>query len=401
MKHPDLERYLRLATWGLWGPHKQTVRRELESHIRHKAWKYQITGLQPSEAIARALSDLGPPHVVSAGMNGVYTMPNLVRNTLLCAVLATLGVGNLTSGMAQVVGTTRVPIEDCAKNQETFVVGKNATSLCDFDLFLWLKVSSLQATLEAKGVEVSRVNLPNRFKLILRFPGVAAPIEIDQESDFSFIPVNSSEIVAKQLDSDYIDVWNLIRALTQSGTPVTITGLNPISVTVGKTSFTVGTEDQPVSGKIFLFNALFSLRRALESFLPAQFPGLTTYDADDDWVTNSAEADRYIRTAKEYRITVKNARENDKFIIVSRENNLFVGDPIKPLRYAYLIVADKNGFLEYRSPSSNLRLVEAERPGAFGKSGEIAVLKFTGQIGVGVTSFERVPVADITIQPVR
>ncbi len=397
----DLERYLRLATWGLWGTHKQTVRKELESHIRHKAWKYQIAGLQPSEAIARALSDLGPPHVVSAGMNGVYTMPNLLRNTLLCAVLATLGVGNLTSGMAQVVGTTRVPIEDCAKNQETFVVGKDTSSLCDFDLLLWLKVSSLQATLEAKGVKVSRVNLSNRFKLILYFPGVSAPIEIAQESDFSFTPANSNEFVTKPLDPDYIDVWNLVRALTQSRTPVTITGLNPISVTVGNTSFIVGTEDQPVSGKIFLFNALFSLRATLESFLPAQFPGLTIYDADDDWITNSAEADRYTRTAKEYRITVKNAGENDKFIIVSRENNLFVGNPIKPLRYAYLTVADKNGFLEYRSPSANLRLVEAERPGTFGKSGEITVLKFTGQVGVGVMSFERVPIADITIQLVK
>ena len=110
----NVERYLRLATWGLWGEHKRTVRMELASHIHHKANQYEALGYTPSAAITRALSDLGPPHVVSAGMNGVYTMPNILRNTLLCAVLATLGIGNLTSSVAQVVATSRVPIEDCA-----------------------------------------------------------------------------------------------------------------------------------------------------------------------------------------------------------------------------------------------------------------------------------------------
>ena len=92
----EIERYLRLATWGLWGEHKRTVRLELASHIQHKANQYEALGYIRSAAVSRALSDLGPPHVVSAGMNGVYTMPNILRNTLLCAVLATLGVGNLT-----------------------------------------------------------------------------------------------------------------------------------------------------------------------------------------------------------------------------------------------------------------------------------------------------------------
>ena len=117
----NVERYLRLATWGLWGEHKRIVRMELASHIHHKANQHEALGYTPSAAITRALSDLGPPHVVSAGMNGVYTMPNILRNTLLCAVLVTLGVGNLTSSIAQVVGTNRVPIEECAKGQKEFI----------------------------------------------------------------------------------------------------------------------------------------------------------------------------------------------------------------------------------------------------------------------------------------
>lgn len=398
----NVERYLRLATWGLWGEHKRIVRMELASHIHHKANQYEALGYTPSAAITRALSDLGPPHVVSAGMNGVYTMPNILRNTLLCALLATLGIGNLTSSVAQVVATSRVPIEDCAKNRETFSVGKDTTSLCNFSLALWLNVSSLTATLEAKGVQVVKKQVSARdFTLTLHFPQIPEAITISQDTEFTVF--NGTQTWTRELNGDYIDAWSFVRGLMRSQIAATITGLNPISIAIGSTSFTLGTAQQPVLGKVFLFNALFSLRAALEIFLPAQFPGLNIYDADDDWFTSTLEASTFNTKPNRYSISIKNAREGDAFIVASREDIPSDNRPTRKMRYGYLTIANKNGLLEYRNQSPNVRPVEPLRAGAdvLSKSGEIIVLRFTGQIGARATSFERVPVADITVEAVK
>ncbi len=116
----DLERFLRLATWSLWGAQKRTVRMELESHIAHKTWKYQTQGFSQTEALQKALVDLGQPHVISAGMTGVYTMPTLFRNTVLVGLLLSLGITTFQSS-AQVEGTSRTPIKPCLESTSATV----------------------------------------------------------------------------------------------------------------------------------------------------------------------------------------------------------------------------------------------------------------------------------------
>ena len=105
-RHEALERYLTLATWGLWGSNKHTLRLELESHVRHKAWKYQVQGLNEHEAIQKAIEDLGQAQIICAGMNGVYTMPNMIRQTFMVGLLMSLGVAGFHSS-AQIASLGR------------------------------------------------------------------------------------------------------------------------------------------------------------------------------------------------------------------------------------------------------------------------------------------------------
>jgi hypothetical protein len=72
----------------LWGRERQTVRRELESHIRQRAQRYEISGSSHNEAIKLAIADLGEAREISAGMRSAYTIPNTIRACVLAAALS-------------------------------------------------------------------------------------------------------------------------------------------------------------------------------------------------------------------------------------------------------------------------------------------------------------------------
>jgi hypothetical protein len=84
----DLEKFLRASTRGLWGRERQTVRQELESHIRHRAIRYEISGSSHTDAINLAIADLGAPREISAGMRSTYTIPNTIRACVIAAALS-------------------------------------------------------------------------------------------------------------------------------------------------------------------------------------------------------------------------------------------------------------------------------------------------------------------------
>ncbi len=52
----ERERYLKLATWSLSGQQKKIVRMELEAHIEHKVWKYQMRGYDQTQALEKRRS---------------------------------------------------------------------------------------------------------------------------------------------------------------------------------------------------------------------------------------------------------------------------------------------------------------------------------------------------------
>jgi hypothetical protein len=84
----ELERYLNAATRGLWGQKKLEVREELEAHVLEQAHKLELQGFNHSDAIQNVLEQIGPANIVSSGMIGVHTMPNVLRTTLALASIS-------------------------------------------------------------------------------------------------------------------------------------------------------------------------------------------------------------------------------------------------------------------------------------------------------------------------
>ena len=77
---PELERYLKAATRGLWGQKKFEVREELEAHILERAHKHELLGFEHQQAISNAIYELGDARAMNRGMTGVHTMPKLLRS---------------------------------------------------------------------------------------------------------------------------------------------------------------------------------------------------------------------------------------------------------------------------------------------------------------------------------
>jgi hypothetical protein len=259
----DLERFLRLATWSLWGAQKRTVRMELESHIAHKTWKYQTRGFSESEALQKALVDLGQPHVISAGMTGVYTMPTLFRNTVLVGLLLSLGITTFQSS-AQVEGTNRVPIQPCLESTSANVRVTTHDINCEDPFEFFFSLEQLKADLEPKGVKFESNKGPytKGYDLdipILTFPQ-GKPVYITQGGGYGFkdIKLNFSK--------DYVRASTFLTYnLPKSGLPVILSGWDKPVVSVGETQFDISfSSTEPKSQFLYgsvVFTAITELFR--------------------------------------------------------------------------------------------------------------------------------------------
>jgi hypothetical protein len=227
-RHEALERYLTLATWGLWGSNKHTLRLELESHVRHKAWKYQVQGFNESTAIDKALEDLGQAQTICAGMNGVYTMPTMIRQTLLVGILMSLGVAGFSSS-AQIATLGRLPIEPCLKTTRQEIKNPKETIYCGSE-DLWVRKTDLLGLLRDKGVTLRKdqfVFPPNN------------PSELAWYSQgVSFQEGGKGKLY--KYSNDFLELPAFIAGLHTSKLPITLEGWNNPKVTVGETQFSLG-----------------------------------------------------------------------------------------------------------------------------------------------------------------
>ncbi|MHA0033704.1 permease prefix domain 1-containing protein [Deinococcus sp. PESE-13] len=118
---PALQTYLRRATAGLPAARRQEVWDELEEHVYCRAEQLEWQGVDPDEALSRALAELGPPLRVSAGMNGVHNMPKLISIGGITALAVTAGLYALAGGGAKVLTlpvATQGPATPCVKTSK-------------------------------------------------------------------------------------------------------------------------------------------------------------------------------------------------------------------------------------------------------------------------------------------
>ena len=309
--------------------------------------------------------------------------------------------------MAQVTGTTRLPIKECASGQSSFNAGKNVWQ-CE-QASLWISLSSLRTTLEPKGVKFSQVGEKTaQPATILRFPGALKDAQITQQRNLTYMTEQNS---AQSFESnlDFIAVDDFITALGNLGLPVQISGWDNPQITVGEISFTLGETKSPVSGKSVYSSAIS--HKAIE----ALFPSITKNVSEDRLVVTTFLNPIVFRVSTDvgygFRIKVPNTRVGDVIVVLSREGptDLFQTargqtQVLQSVRRAFMGPVGADGTVFIKSPSKSIivsspdKLPRCVSDGA----GTISVLRFSGRIDASATdTLTRVAPEDVAVQAVK
>ncbi len=378
----DLERYLRLATWSLWGEQKKTVRMELEAHIQHKIWKYQMRGCNHAEALEKTLADLGQPHVISAGMTGVYTMPNMIRKAGLMILLSSLGIGALNAGQAQITGTTTFPTPDCLAGKITeFQVQANKIP-CQSRL-IWLHKPSLKAVLEKAGVKVNLESNDWEYMSFL-FPDSKNRILIRGDLSGTFRDEKGNIIVRG--DPMYMSGGVFFDYLPKAGLPVSLEGWDKPTIRVGKTEFTLEQKDSKFSSSMIYFAALYS---SLRNLIPSEYRNQFSY-LDTDAISRASQ--RQLPSQQELKIAKSHA--NTMYVMVSR---VTPDTNRSEIRLHEIQPVSEDGIITFHPPITKLQFANSIRDFYQDKKVNAIVYKFSGRLDVYDKIFEVVPASDIQV----
>ena len=246
-----LETYLRRATRGVWGKKRLELIAELRGNIEARIWMLECQGYASERALEVALTELGEPRAIAAGLIGVHTMPRIFRSTLALSLFAALSVTLINSSRAQIEvigGDTFVITTAKYQVKVTGAVGN-----------YFLKFSSIKENLESAGITVDDAPSESLNQSIevgmvptlrFRFP------ESDRDTLLQPTPItgNSINVVDRAVtstsvstnladESGYIALSEFFYQLRQrSGLPVRVEGWrNPI-IEVGATKLQIGTE---------------------------------------------------------------------------------------------------------------------------------------------------------------
>jgi hypothetical protein len=251
-----LERYLNLATRGLWGQKKRDVRRELDGNIREMALEFRIAGLNETESIHRALEEFGAPQKVSLGMSNVYLIPSMIRKLALAGVLSSFGVVAFNSSAAQTV-----PVS--FSSAEFGWIPKTA----------YLEIKSLQNKLSEAGIK----NIIKTKSLEVIFPG-SKPITVDVVSEITVAggPVKPDAKYGQQFVA-FDDLVLKLQAVNPES--IKLEGWGEVKLTVGKTMLKFGSVEQPVSPYSLLGVALGNALKLSQPQTPQPSDGTSLFES--------------------------------------------------------------------------------------------------------------------------
>jgi hypothetical protein len=402
-----LERYLNLATRGLWGQKKRDVRRELDGNIREMAIEYRIAGLNETESIHRALEEFGAPQKVSVGMSNVYLIPSMIRKLALIGALSSLGVVAFNSSSAQ-PANSRMPIAACKDTTaKTFKVGTMDFN-CEGTYFVWLHIPSLRATLEPLGVSfTSPKGSPEvGASLDVMFPGEVA-FSVYPEGSIWFQNEKDKASTDKvDIDLNYMPMGKFFDQITNLSTTLKLEDWNTARMTVGKTSFALSPDSPKVASYVFAR----ALEGPLERFFPAPVVSTNPTRVSDEVlvVERDEDADRQPEELKwlnkKFGLRIKDGKPGDVYAVLSRiKAEAGAVTPVteaQSLRRASVHAISKDGTLEYRSFESDLKFISSVKDTSAnekGKSGVAVLVRFTGNLNARAPSFEIVSPDRITV----
>jgi hypothetical protein len=244
-----LAAYLRRATWGLSAARRQELWNELEEHLLTRADHLCAFGTPYELALAQAISEMGPPAKVSAGMTEVYLMPKI----LISAGAAALALGAVFFALAgggallSVPGlTAKLAAPVCLNNSAAAQMDKNALALqqaaCDA-----LITGGTQAELAVVGL--------NDLKKVFNDNGIDARLTSLGDLEVRYAP-GVTRVLTKQLNiggKGYTQASNLIASVLDSTlTPVLkVSGFNNPVLDFEKFKLQLGNLDRPVDGMSF------------------------------------------------------------------------------------------------------------------------------------------------------
>jgi hypothetical protein len=380
----DLERYLRLAAWGLPSKKRLEVRKELRGNIEMLAQEYQIQGHSETQALELALRDFGAPERVCVGMGKVYIMPTIFRNAALMALMATLSISTLNSSTAQVTGTNLFPAPACVQeNKVFFKVGPNEF-LCQGG-GVWIHSSSLKPTLEPLGVQVEEVRNAQQKSFNLKFPEAQKTVNIKVAETKQTISFNSNWYDV-EIDPDYISGSEFLSKLPKTQLPVTLKNWNNPQVTVGKTQFLFGTPEYVFKGEDIYPSLMLDVLarelgpKVLSAPLMTEQIGAISMNPSELTIQN---------------IALPNGNLEDIFVLCTREQRTMS----KPTNFVICRVQPLNATqgIAYSSRAKNITFVKsltADFVQPDGK-GEAILYRFTGRLDKD--SLEVVPPEQIKI----
>jgi hypothetical protein len=401
-KHAVLERYLNLATRGLWGQKKLEVRRELDGNIREMALEYFIAGLNEHDSIQRALEEFGAPQKVSVGMSKVYFLPSMIRNVVLALTISSLTVSVFNSSSAQVTGTNRYPTPKCLNSDVKSVQFGSETIDCESSQF-WIDTISLRQVLEPLGVKFEE----SQYKILIRFPGTTSSMIFNRDYGNTLMDLNGN-ILNIDLDPQFIfasDFFNQLRAI---GLPVALNGWDNTQITVGQTRFSLGATQAKVSGDIIYPDVLSKL---LPNFWSEQKPDdKLLYVAGQGMLGNPGSV-----VTNPHQIKL-NTSTQAAYVVLTREpgpvslwewneeanrNGNFSPEKIySEFRLTRILTNDATGVLKFASNAKTLEFIDdpkSLKTVTRNGTGQAVLLRFTGHLEVGSTAFEVVPAKQFSI----
>ena len=247
-----LETYLRRATRGVWGSKRTELIAELRGSIEARIWMLECQGYASERALEAALTELGEPRAIAAGLIGVHTMPRIFRTTLALSLFAALSVTLINSSRAQIeVAVLGTQISIAPTGVITGPPERTARYLLSF--------GSIKRNLEAARINVSSIQskplkeidrVPLVPTLSFSFPGGAKQITLQanplvwKHADGNLVWGSAVQPPADLAESDvYVEFRDFINQLKQqSDLPVELLGWRDLRVKVGSTVLQIGSE---------------------------------------------------------------------------------------------------------------------------------------------------------------
>jgi hypothetical protein len=364
-----LEQYLNNATRGIWGKRKLEIREELHNDILERTRKHQLAGLSFDAAITQAIQELGDARVLNRGMTGVYMMPTFIKSAVAAVMISLAVILTMQPGIAQVTSTTRLPVPQCleSKSPTVDILVQNNKTLpvsCEFGQ-LWFSLSSLKKVLQPLDIKVLEFpDAPYR-DVYLKFPeGFTAKVHLD----WNQIRFSDPSIV---LNPDYISAIALTEALSLTPLNVRITGWENPRITVGKTTFTLGTNEARVNAESLYYNALYS---GFEDYFPKS--------------KNAEPILQIPAMSNSYAHTIRyNAEPGTILAVLSREPIKGIYQPMNGekqpelIRRVSLTPVKQDGTFDFFSRSKTLRFenqIDKLKPLVVDGVSDVIVLRLTG-----------------------